>query len=78
MVRRFVPFVVVLGVATLFGCSSETRTDGAANAPCTRSKDCAAGLVCSDGVCEEPFSSALDAGSDASAAEDGAAADGGR
>ncbi len=51
------------------GCNTET-TGGGVNAPCTRDKDCSAGLSCTSGVCVEPDSGAppppVDAGGDAS------------
>ncbi len=51
----------------MYGCGASSFSDAAANAPCTRSRDCTADLVCRDGVCVEPLGPS-DAGPDADAA----------
>lgn len=67
---------MALGIALAFardpgGCGGDD-TPGGPNAPCTRPKDCANGLVCSEGVCTAPDSgvAAGDSGSDAGTAAD--------
>lgn len=45
------------------GCGDVDDPHGRANAPCTRKKDCAGDLVCSEGVCRDPDAPAItDAG----------------
>ena len=48
-------FFSLLGVAGLRtpGCGGDDPEHGV-NAPCTRPKDCAPGLRCANGVCEDP------------------------
>jgi len=70
--------VALLGLSRDPGCGGGDSPAGAVNAPCTRSKDCAEGLVCSEGVCTAPDSGAppADGGPD-DAQGDGAQSDGG-
>lgn len=49
-----------------YGCGTSSSSDAAENAPCTRSRDCTADLVCRDGVCVGPLGPS-DAGADADA-----------
>jgi hypothetical protein len=35
-------------------CGGADEPNGSANAPCTRSRDCASGLICIEGVCTDP------------------------
>jgi hypothetical protein len=46
-------------------CGESGEHQGGVNAPCTREKDCAAGLSCTSGVCTSPDSGlpVFDAGS---------------
>lgn len=55
-------FVSLLGVAGLRGpgCGGDDAAHGP-NAPCTRSKDCTPGLLCVNGVCEDPVPDASSA-----------------
>jgi Dickkopf-like protein len=52
------------------GCGGVDSTTGGVNAPCTRDKDCTAGLTCLNGSCVAPDSglpppdAASDAGSE--------------
>jgi hypothetical protein len=67
VVRGIALVVVVLGVVRDPGCNSVDDPSGGPNAPCTRSNDCAKGLVCSEGVCRDPNApdgSPVDAGTD--------------
>lgn len=51
--------VLLLGLARdPGGCGDVDDPEGGSNAPCTRSKDCKHGLVCSEGVCRERDSGA--------------------
>lgn len=43
-----------LGLGRDPGCGGAESPSSGVNAPCTRSKDCGAGLVCMEGVCTEP------------------------
>lgn len=77
MVRHIAAALIValqLGAGGLArDCGGADDPPSGKNAPCTRQKDCSAGLVCSEGVCKEP-----DAGPSApDAAAIGDAADGG-
>jgi len=58
----------ILALAREPGCGGSDSPQSALNAPCTRSKDCSAGLVCTEGVCAEPDGGAApsDAGPDTS------------
>jgi hypothetical protein len=38
------------------GCGGADSPSSGVNAPCTRTKDCTFGLVCTEGVCTEPDS----------------------
>ncbi len=63
--------VVIAGVAIVIGLFREPgcggdETPSGVNGPCTRSKDCTAGLECSQGVCTPP-----DAGVPGDASDDG-------
>jgi hypothetical protein len=60
------------------GCGGSESPSSGVNAPCTRSKDCNQGLLCTEGVCAEPDSGVTpaDAGSDSASPRD-AADDGG-
>jgi hypothetical protein len=51
--------MVALGLGRDPGCGGGDTPSGGVNAPCTRSKDCSSGLVCSEGVCSEPDSGVL-------------------
>ena len=44
---------VVLGLFREPGCGGDDTPSGV-NGPCTRSKDCSAGLECQEGVCSQP------------------------
>jgi hypothetical protein len=60
------------------GCGGTDSPSSGPNAPCTRSKDCSANLVCAEGVCSEPDSGATppdSGGRDAAPASVGDAAD---
>jgi hypothetical protein len=55
-----------LGLSRDPGCGGVGDPAGLPNAPCTRTKDCSAGLVCVEGVCSEPDAGEpVDAGADA-------------
>jgi hypothetical protein len=54
---------VALGLSQDPGCGGGGDPPRGPNAPCTRQKDCSAGLVCAEGVCTEPDSGVTDAGS---------------
>lgn len=78
MVRHVVAYgMISLGALALGrepGCGGSESPSSGVNAPCTRSKDCTGGLLCTEGVCAEPDSGAapVDAGADArDAADDG-------
>jgi len=68
----------ILALARDPGCGGADSPESALNAPCTRSKDCSAGLVCAEGVCAEPDGGVvrLDGGGDATSTLD-ASNDGG-
>jgi hypothetical protein len=60
--------VVLVSVAVAWGalardpgCGGADSPSSGPNAPCTRSKDCSAGLVCEEGVCTERDAGAVDA-----------------
>lgn len=62
--------LVSLGALSLArepGCGGADLGSGGLNGPCTRSKDCATGLVCAEGVCTEPDAGlgGVDSGRDA-------------
>lgn len=67
----------ILALARDPGCGGADSPSSALNAPCTRSKDCSAGLVCTEGVCAEPdggaprFDGATDATSTGDVSNDG-------
>ena len=63
MLRSLAIAGVVLAALRGPGCGEVDSTESAANAPCTRDKDCESGLVCSAGVCIVP-SAGRDASSD--------------
>jgi len=69
---------VSLGLARDPGCGGADSPSSGLNAPCTRTKDCSAGLVCAEGVCTEPDAGVvpLDGGHDATSTGD-ASNDGG-
>jgi hypothetical protein len=60
--RTALLLAVVLGA---LGDPCETGTDAAGfNAPCTRTKDCAGGLLCQQGMCTSADGGASDGGGD--------------
>ena len=63
MLRNVVAYGVVSLAALALGrdpgCGGSESPSSGVNAPCTRSKDCSSGLVCTEGVCTEPDSGAL-------------------
>jgi hypothetical protein len=67
MVRSAAVFAAVffVGLARDPGCGADDKPSGV-NGPCTRSKDCNAGLECSEGVCTQP-----DGGETGDASRDG-------
>jgi hypothetical protein len=68
-------FLAVFALGAAHDCGADDAANGA-NAPCTRTKDCGAGLVCDEGVCRSPDAGqAPDAAPEAS--EPGDAADDG-
>jgi hypothetical protein len=72
--------VVSLGALALGrdpGCGGSDSPSSGVNAPCTRSKDCSGGLVCTEGVCTEPDSGALPTDAGVGSAPPGDAADDG-
>ena len=46
--------VFFVGLARDPGCGGDDEEKRGLNGPCTRSKDCNAGLECNQGVCTEP------------------------
>jgi hypothetical protein len=58
--------VFVVGLVRDPGCGGGETPSGV-NGPCTRSKDCSAGLECQQGVCTQP-----DGGAAGDASHDGA------
>jgi hypothetical protein len=56
---------IVVGLLRDPGCGGDDMPNGV-NGPCTRSKDCTAGLACQQGVCTPP-----DAGVSGDASDDG-------
>ena len=81
VVRTGLVIVSLTGILALArdpGCGGADSSESALNAPCTRSKDCSAGLVCAEGVCADPDGGAvrLDGGADATTTVD-ASNDGG-
>ena len=74
MVRNVLALAVMsLGLAREPACGGADSPSSALNAPCTRSKDCSAGLQCTEGVCSESDSGVilLDGGADAPSLVDG-------
>ncbi len=72
MIRHAAIAGVLLGIAAHDpSCGSVDSSSKGLNAPCTRAKDCAAGLVCPSGVCVLP-DAGDEAGGDAAAAQDAA------
>lgn len=79
MVRTIAVLAVMsLGLSREPGCGGADSPSSGLNAPCTRSKDCSAGLVCDQGVCTDPDggNAPLDGGRDAKSTVD-ASNDGG-
>lgn len=56
MVLR-VAFVAAVAFGLARDCGAQDNPPSGPNAPCTRTKDCSAGLVCTAGVCEDPDAS---------------------
>jgi hypothetical protein len=68
---RFALALLLLGLARDPSCGGVDTPPSGVNAPCTRDKDCQAGLVCASGVCASPnAASPADGGSDAEDAAD--------
>ena len=73
MVRRALALGLILGLHDPSSCGGVESPTSGVNAPCTRDKDCSAGLVCASGVCTQPDAPppTPDAGGDSGDADHG-------